>query len=124
MLQGRQVQRQVRGDGAVLEMAIVGGEQTELEVLGTLVANVRAADHPPGVEIPLGDVQVMEVRVMDSRAELSVSFVRSFRTVCPPPPIAYRQGSADLCRRTRTAALAACSVSMVRSRKKAHSRTS
>src|SRR5713226_8422743 len=40
--------------------AIVGGEEIELEVLGTLVADVLAVDHHPEVEIPLGDVQGME----------------------------------------------------------------
>jgi hypothetical protein len=32
-VEGRQVQRQVRGDGAVLEVAIVGGEEIELEAI-------------------------------------------------------------------------------------------
>jgi hypothetical protein len=41
-------------------MAIVGGEEIELEVLGTLVADVLAVDHHPQVEVPLRDVQVME----------------------------------------------------------------
>src|SRR5713226_5894456 len=41
-------------------MAIVGGEEIELEVLRTLVADVLAVDHHPEVEIPLRDVQGVE----------------------------------------------------------------
>ena len=57
---GWQIQRQVRGDGAVLEMAIVGGKQIELEVLGALVIDMLAVDHDPQVQVPLGDIQGME----------------------------------------------------------------
>src|SRR6266436_5311085 len=59
-VEGRQVQRQIRGDGAVLEMAIVGGEEIELEVLGALVGHVLAVDHHPQGEVPLWDGQVVE----------------------------------------------------------------
>jgi hypothetical protein len=52
-------------------MAIVGGEEIELEVLGTLVADVLAVDHHPHVEIPLRDVQVVE-EPERIRARLSV----------------------------------------------------
>ncbi len=53
-VQGRQVEGEVRGDGRVLEMAIVGGEEIKLEVLGTLMADVFAVDHHPEPEVPLG----------------------------------------------------------------------
>src|SRR3989304_1572115 len=59
-VQGRQVEGQVRGDGGVLEVPVVRGEQVELEVLGALVAAVLGVDHAPEPEVPLGDVQVVE----------------------------------------------------------------
>src|SRR5713101_58350 len=44
-VQGWQVQGQIGGDGGVLEVPVVGGEEIELEVLGTLMADVRAVEH-------------------------------------------------------------------------------
>jgi hypothetical protein len=54
-----QRQRQVRGDGVVLEVPIVGGEEVELEVLRALVLHVLAVDHHPQAELPLGDDEPM-----------------------------------------------------------------
>jgi len=59
-VQGRQGEREVRGDGAVLEVAIIGGEQIELEVPGTRVLDVLAVDHDPELQVPLRNVQVVE----------------------------------------------------------------
>ena len=59
-VQGRTIQGQVRGDDRVLEMALVGGEEIELEVLGTRVAEsvvnistLRRAGAPPVAAGPL-----------------------------------------------------------------------
>src|SRR5262249_47132100 len=59
-VQGGQIQGEVGGDGTVLEMPIVGSEQIELEVPGTLVLDVLAVDHDPEAEVPLRDLEVME----------------------------------------------------------------
>src|SRR5215472_5557081 len=59
-IQGGQVQGEVGGDGTVLEVTIVGGEQIELEVPGTLVLDVLAVDHHAEAEMPLRDLQVVK----------------------------------------------------------------
>ncbi len=59
-LEGGEVEGEVRRDGGVLVVPVVGREQVELEVLGTLVGHVLAIDHHVEPEIPLGDVEVVE----------------------------------------------------------------
>src|SRR5438128_6339037 len=68
-IERRQRQRQVGGDGVVLEVPIVGGEEIELEVLRTLVLNVLAVDHDPQAEVPLRDGEsVLEAGYAGARA--------------------------------------------------------
>src|SRR4029450_9036664 len=59
-VKGGQIEGEVGGDGRVLEVAGVGGGQIELEVLRTLMGDVLAVEHHAEMEIPLGDVQVVE----------------------------------------------------------------
>jgi hypothetical protein len=59
-VEGGQIQGQVRGDGGVLEVAVVGGEEIELEVLRALVGDVLAVNHHAEPEIPLRNAQVVK----------------------------------------------------------------
>jgi hypothetical protein len=45
-------ERQIGGDCGVLEVAVVGGEQVELVILGALVMNPLAVDHHPQLKSP------------------------------------------------------------------------
>ena len=54
-----QAEGHVGGDGLVLEVAVIRGEEIKLEVLPGHVVDVLAIDHHPTVELPLGDRQAM-----------------------------------------------------------------
>src|SRR6266852_3584608 len=45
-------EREIGGDGGVLEVAVVGRKQIELVILGALVMNPLAVDHHPQIELP------------------------------------------------------------------------
>jgi len=59
-VQGWPVQGHVGGDGGVLEVPVVRGEEIELEVLRTLMVDVLAVDHHAEPEVPRGDVEIVE----------------------------------------------------------------
>src|SRR2546428_11686987 len=45
-------EREIGGDGGVLEVAVVGRKQIELVILRALVMNPLAVDHHPQIEVP------------------------------------------------------------------------
>src|SRR5216117_2852291 len=74
VIQGGQGERQVGGDGVVLEVPVIRGEQIELEILGALVLDMLAVDHHAQPEVPWRDDEL----VLESR------HVRRQRVPLPP----------------------------------------
>ena len=54
-----QAEGHIGGDGVVLEVAVIRGEEIELEVLPRGVTDVLAIDHHADVDAPLGNGQAM-----------------------------------------------------------------